>query len=103
MDSDAFKDRGVAILVMLHVTSFYSTSDLCPFSSSGLCSAGLFLVYFLYLQGRKFEFRNTPTTWQELVEYLSRAVSLNLTESKDRCSRANVAVVPVVYAVYNPN
>jgi hypothetical protein len=86
MDSDALKDRGVTILVMLQCYIRYSTSDLCPFSSSGLCSAGLFPIYFLYLQDRKFEFRNTPMTWQDLFEYyeyLSRAVSIKLIESKD--------------------
>jgi hypothetical protein len=67
---------------------------------------GLFPVYFLHLQGRKFEFRTTPKTSEALVEYcgyMSRAMSLELTDSKDRNSTARMTAVPAIYAVYNPN
>jgi hypothetical protein len=48
----------------------YSTSDMCHFYSAGLCSAGLFPIYFPYLQGRKFESETTPEPSRDVGQML---------------------------------
>jgi len=109
LDSDVLKDRGVTIfghVAMLRVTSATLLATCAPLAGRDCARRASFPLISSTCRAANLSSEIHLTTWQEFVEYceyLSRAVSIKLTESKHRYSRANMAVVAVADTVYIPN